>query len=83
MSPAIILNAEVASVSSEFDIFEHRPIQMAVLGTVETVYKTLTPVEQNDLEFVIPVVSDTYIDLDITLHIRGKLVASSGKNVDL
>jgi hypothetical protein len=41
--------AEVTSVSSEFDFFMHRPIQTAVLGTVATVYKPLTPVEQNDL----------------------------------
>jgi len=36
--------AEVAAVSSEFDIFVRRPIQTAVLGTVETLYKTLAPV---------------------------------------
>jgi hypothetical protein len=39
-----MLGAEVASFSSEFDIFELRPIQTAVLGTVETVYTTLAPV---------------------------------------
>jgi len=44
-------HAEVTSVSSEFDIFMHRPIQTAVLGTVETMYKPLAPGEQNDLEF--------------------------------
>jgi hypothetical protein len=60
-----MLSAEVASVSSEDIIFVHRPIQMVVLGTVETVYKPLDPVEQNDLEFVISGDSDTYIDLDI------------------
>ena len=32
----------------------HNPIQTALLGTVETVYKILAPVEQNDLEFLIP-----------------------------
>ena len=30
----------------------HRPIQTAVLGTVEMVYKSLAPVEQNELEFL-------------------------------
>jgi hypothetical protein len=63
-------HAEVKSVSSEFDIFMHRPIQTAVLGTVETMYKPLAPVEQNDLEFVILGDSDTYIDLDIKLRSR-------------
>ena len=53
--------AEVEAVCSEYDIFVHRPIQTAVLGTVETVYKPLAPVEQNDLEFVIPGNSDRYL----------------------
>ena len=61
----------------------HRPIQTAVQVTVETVYKPLAPVEQNDLEFLIPGDSDTYIDLDIKLYVRGKMVSSSGKDVDL
>ena len=69
--------SEVTSTSSQFDIFMHRPIQTAVQGTVETVYKTLAPVEQNDLEFLIPGDSDTYINLDIKLHVRGKMVSSS------
>ena len=59
---------EITSVSSEFDIFMHRPIQTAVLGTVETVYKTLVPVEQMGLEFLIPGDSDKYFDLDIKLR---------------
>jgi len=32
------------SVSSEFDIFAHKPIQTSVLETIETVYKTIFPV---------------------------------------
>ena len=36
-----MLGAEIASVSTEVN-FAHRPNQTAVLGTVETVYKTLT-----------------------------------------
>ena len=57
-----MLVAAVASVSSEFDIFVHRAIQAAVLGSVEPMYETLALVEQTDLEFVIPGDSDTYID---------------------
>jgi len=75
--------AEVTSISSEFDIFVYRPIQTALLGTVENVYKPFAPVEQNDLEFVIPSDSGTYIDLDIKLYVRGKLFSSSGKDVYL
>jgi hypothetical protein len=40
-----MLGGEFASVSSEFDIFVHRPIQTAVLGTAEAMYKPLAPVE--------------------------------------
>jgi len=61
----------------------HRPIQTAVQGTVETVYKSLAPVEQNDSEFLIPGDSDNYIDLDIKLYVRGKMVSISGKYLDL
>jgi len=82
-SLVIMSDAEVQSVYSEFDIFMHRPIQTAVLRTGENVYKTFNTVEQNDLLFVIPSDSDTYIDLDIKLYVRGKLVSSSGKDVDI
>jgi hypothetical protein len=50
---------------------------------VETVYKPLAPVEQNDLEFLIPEDSDTYIDLNIKIYVRRKMSSSSGKDVDL
>jgi len=59
----------VASVSGEIYIFLHRPIQMALLGTVDTVYKPIAPVEHNDLEFSIPGDSHTYIVLDIKLYV--------------
>jgi len=75
--------AEVASISSEFDIFEHKPVQTSLLGTIETAYKSIAPVKQNDLEFLIPGGKDNYIRLDIQLYLRGKLVLSSGNNVDV
>jgi hypothetical protein len=56
---------EFASVSSEFDIFAHRPIQTSVLGTVENVYKPIATVDQNYVEFMVPNDSDTYMDLDL------------------
>jgi hypothetical protein len=40
-------------------------------------------VEQNDLEFLKPGNTDTYIDLGIKLYVRGTMVSSSGKDVDL
>jgi hypothetical protein len=72
----------IASVSSEFNIFAHRPIQSSVLGTIQTAYKPIASVDKNDLEFLIPADSDTYIDLDIKLYVRGKLISSTGKDVD-
>jgi hypothetical protein len=71
--------SEVTSINSQFDIFMHRPIQTAVQDTVETVYKPLAPVKQNDKEFLITGDSDTYIDLDIKLYVRGEMVSISGK----
>ena len=45
--------AEIALASSEFEIYVPRPIETTLRGSVETVYKPLAPVEQNDLECVI------------------------------
>jgi len=67
--------AEVASISSEFEIFADKPVQTSVLGTIETAYKPIAPVEQNELEFLIPGDKDNYIRLDIQLYVRGKLVS--------
>jgi len=53
--------AEIASISSEFDIFVHKPVQTPVLGTIETAYKPIAPVDQNVLEFLIPADKDNYI----------------------
>ena len=64
--------AVIASISSEFDIFAHRRIQTSVLGTTEFAYELIAPFDQNDLEFLIPADTDTYIDLDIKLYVRGK-----------
>jgi len=73
--------AEIASVSSEFDIFAHRQIQTSVLGTIEAEYKPNAPVDHNDPEFFVPADNDTYIDLDIKLYALGKLISASGKDV--
>jgi hypothetical protein len=77
------MSIEITSVSSEFDIFANRPVQSSMLETVETSYKPIAPADQNDLEFLVPGDSDTYIYLDIKLFVRGKLVSSTGKDVDL
>jgi len=59
---------EITSVSSEFDILAHWPIQTPVLDTIEVVYKHIDPVDQNDLEFFLSYDKDTYIALDIKLY---------------
>jgi len=74
--------AEILSLSSDFDIFAHKPIKTSILETVETVYKPIAHMEQSDLEFLVPADSDTYIDLDIKLYVRGKLVTGEGKDLD-
>ena len=68
----------MSAVSSEFDIFTHRPVQTSVLGTTRVAYKPLAPVSQGDLEFSIPASSDTYIDPNIYLYVRCKLVQEDG-----
>jgi len=79
----IMSAAEVASISNEFDIFAHNPVQTSLLGTIVTAYKPIAPVDQNDLEFLIPADKDHYIRLDIQLNVRCKLVSSSGNNMDV
>jgi hypothetical protein len=71
-----------ASLSSEFDIFASKPVQSSVLETTEVAYKPIASVEQSDLEFLIPADNDTYIDLNIKLYIRGKLVKEDGKDLN-
>ena len=41
----IMSAAEIASTSSEFDILAHKPVQTPVLGTIETAFKSITPVD--------------------------------------
>ena len=63
--------AVIASISNEFDIFAHKPVQTSVLGTIETAYKSIAQADQNDLEFLMPADKDNYIRLDIQLYARG------------
>ena len=70
-------------MSTDFDIFASKPTQSSILGTVETRYKPIAPVDQSDLEFVIPGDNESYVDLDIKLYVRGKLISSTdGKDYD-
>jgi len=65
-------------LSSEFHIFAPRPIQTSVFETTEVTYKPIASAEQSDPEFPIPADNDTYVDLNIQLYIRGKLIKVDG-----
>jgi len=45
-------------------------------------YKPIATVDQNDLEFLIPGDTETYIDLDIKLFFRCKIFGADGKDLD-
>jgi hypothetical protein len=68
--------------SSEFDIFASKPVQESLLETTEVVYKPTASLDQSDLEFLIPVDNESYIDLDIKLYVRGKLNSKYGMPLD-
>jgi len=61
-------------MGTEFDIFAPKPRQIAVEGTFETIYKPIASIDQTDIEFLIPGDSETYIDLDLHLYIKGRLL---------
>jgi len=73
--------SEIASVSSEFDIFAHTAVQTSVLWTIETAYKPIAIVNQNGLEFFyLPTTIPTLIL--ISNYVRDKVVSGSGKDLD-
>ena len=67
---------------SEFDIFAKKPVQSAVLGTRVAQYKPIAPVDQSDIEFIIPGDNESYIDMNIHIMVRGKLVKPNGEALD-
>ena len=70
------------SRSSKFDIFAPRRIQTSFVETTEVTYKTITSVDQSDLEFLIYADNDTFVNLNIILYNRGKLTKADGTNLD-
>ena len=38
-------------MGTEFDIFAPKPRQMAVEGTIETIYKAIASIDQTDIDF--------------------------------
>jgi len=76
-----IMSGDVVFVTSEFDIFEQKPIQTAILETHVVHHKPFATVDQNDLDFLIPGDTETYIDPDNELYVRGKIVGADGKDL--
>ena len=73
--------AEALSVSSEFDIFAQKTVDVGA-GDDQNHIPPIVSVDQSDLEFFIPAEHDTYIDLNIRLYVRGKLTTGDGKDLD-
>jgi hypothetical protein len=83
ISSCLAMSEEVADyLSTNFDIFPSKPVQTSVLESIETSYKTVASIDQSDLEFRMPADSETYLDLDIKLYIRGKLTKADGTSLD-
>jgi len=76
------MSGDVELVTTEFDIFAHKPVQTAILKTNGVHHKPIATVDQNNLEFFIPGDNETYIDLDIKLFVKGKLIGADGKDLD-
>jgi hypothetical protein len=72
----------VSSINSEFHVFTIKPVQSAELGTTEVTYNSIASVDQSDLEFLILSDKETYIELNIKLYVRGKLVAGDRKDLE-
>jgi hypothetical protein len=76
-----MFQTDLAFVSSEFDIFAPKPVQHAIQET-NVVYKPIAPIDQSDLEFLIPANFDMYVDPDIKIYIRGKSTKADGSELD-
>ena len=73
-----IMSGDVEFVTSEFDIFAQKPIQTAILETHVVHHKPIATVDQNDLQFLIAGDTEIYIDPDIKLYVRGKIIGADG-----
>ena len=72
---------EPSYVGTDFDIFVHKPKESSTVENNETIYRPIASFDQTDIEFVIPGDSDTYVDLDMKLFVKGNLQTEN--NADL
>jgi len=75
------MSGDVEFVTTEFDIFAHKPLQTAILEANAVHYKTIRWIRTIS-NFFILADNETYIDLDIKLYVKGKLICSHGKVLD-
>ena len=61
-----------------FDIFARKAKQDSCLEITEVICKPIASVDQTDIEFLVPGNSETYIDLNLKLFIRGKIFKRDG-----
>jgi hypothetical protein len=64
------------------DIFTRKARQASTVDTTETIHKTIAPIDQSDLEFILPADNETYVDPNIKLYIKGKFVYLDGSNLN-
>jgi hypothetical protein len=75
--------ANVVCESSEFDILTERPVQTSTGNTTEIGHKPPTAIDQRDLEFTVPQDEERYLDPDMQIYIRGKLLGANGTELDI
>ena len=75
------MEEEPSFLGTELDLFARKPKQDGSVETTETIYKPIASVDQTDIEFLIPGDSDNYIDQNLKLFIRGKLVKNDGSDL--
>jgi hypothetical protein len=78
ISNSLTMSEAPSFVGTEFDIFAPTPVQSGVEQTIDTIYKPVASVDQSNLQFVIPGDPDTYLDLNIKLYVKDKLVKADG-----
>jgi len=66
---------------ADFNIFSRKPRQSATYEITETIYEPIASIDQTDFEFLTPGGSDMYIDLDLKIYIKGKLVKKDNTQV--
>lgn len=65
-----------------FDVLAKKPAQSAIIGTRGTRFKPIGPVDQSDVELVLPGDHKTYIDLNGHMIVHGEIANLDGSEFD-